>query len=80
MLDVVFVISESDSSPSGATHFKQALDGIKDFASFFTIGVNDVQIALLTYSTEMVERFTFSKYGTASELEYGLDQVMHQPG
>ncbi|XP_060561222.1 collagen alpha-1(XII) chain-like [Ruditapes philippinarum] len=58
--DIVFVLDSSDSE--GADNFKTEVDFVYDFAAQFSIGANNVQFSVVTFSSDIRNDFFFNKH------------------
>ena len=69
----MFLLDKSGSVKQ--ENFNKMLQFVKDVASNFDIGPNDVQVGVDTFSTSFNSEFTLGQYGTKTDVANAVDQI-----
>lgn len=64
--DIVFVLDSSDSE--GPENFQTEVDFVYNFAAQFSIGTNNVQFSVVTFSSDVRNNFYFSDYSSRHDV------------
>jgi uncharacterized protein YegL len=73
--DIVFVLDSSDSE--GADNFKTEVEFVYNFAAQFSIGTNNVQFSVVTYSSDVRNDFFFNKYNSRNEVLHAIRNIQY---
>lgn len=73
--DIVFVIDSSDSE--GAENFKKEVDFVHDFAAQFSIGKNNVQFSVVTFSSAIRNEFFFNRYHSRRDVLQAISNIQY---
>ncbi|KAL3875072.1 hypothetical protein ACJMK2_038010 [Sinanodonta woodiana] len=76
--DIVFILDSSSSE--GSANFHKMLDFVTNFANQFSVGPNDVQIGLVTFSTYARNEFYLNSYSDKMDLISKLQTVAYIGG
>ena len=75
---MVFILDASGSV--GATNFDKMLKFVKKIASNFDIGETGTQVAVITFSTGPINRFSLNKYTNKVSLETAINNIPYTGG
>lgn len=76
--DVVFVLDSSVSQTS--TQFSKQLDFINNFIDHVVIGIENFQVAVITYSFNAKVEIELGKYNTNTSLKEAVGKISYRPG
>ncbi|CAC5407784.1 COL6A [Mytilus coruscus] len=76
--DIVFLLDESGSI--GTRNFDIELKFIAEFAKHYTIGPNDVQMGVISFTTRVTEHFTLNDYANINDLTRGISSIHYHGG
>jgi hypothetical protein len=76
--DIVFVLDSSSSETQA--HFQQQLHFVHDFASQFQIGPNNIQVSVVTFSTQVHPQFFLNQYHDQAALLTAINSIPYQRG
>ncbi|XP_071160140.1 matrilin-4-like [Mytilus edulis] len=76
--DIVFLLDESGSV--GTRNFDIELQFIAEFAKHYTIGPNDVQMGVISFTTLVTEHFTLKDYANINDLTRGITSIHYHGG
>lgn len=71
----MFVLDSSDSE--GAENFRKEVEFVNSFASQFSIGVNNVQFSVVTFSSDVRNDFFFNKYHSRNAVIHAIRNIAY---
>ena len=77
-LDLIFVLDESGSV--GPSNFEEVKTFAHDFVDTLTVGPEDTQVGVITYSTEARIRFYLNTYQNKHDTLQAIENVPYQAG
>ena len=71
--DIVFLLDKSGSVQQ--TNFNKMMQFVKNVVSDFTLGPNDVQVGVDTFSTSFHPEFTLGQYTNTADINQAVDNI-----